>query len=142
MHNSYNSEKTFKIGKKIYTFFSLKSAEKNGIKNISSLPFSIKILLENLLRKENGKTVRKEDIQSFSKWKSGKKISREVNFSPARVLMQDFTGVPAVVDLASMRSAMRKLKNDPKKINPLTPVDLVIDHSVMVDKFGNKSAFQ
>ena len=142
MHNSYKSKKTFKIGKKIYTFFSLKAAEKNGIKNISSLPFSIKILLENLLRNENGITVLKEDIKSFSKWKSDKKISREINFSPARILMQDFTGVPAVVDLASMRSAIKELNGNPEKINPLTPVDLVIDHSVMVDKFGNKSAFK
>ena len=138
MHNTYKSKKTFKIAKKTYTFFSLRAAEKNGVKNISSLPFSIKILLENLLRNEDGKTVTKGDIESFSKWKAKKKISREINFSPARVLMQDFTGVPAVVDLASMRSAIHKLNGNPNKINPLTPVDLVIDHSVMVDKFGNK----
>ena len=142
MHNTYKSKKTFKIAKKTYTFFSLRAAEKNGVKNISSLPFSIKILLENLLRNEDGKTVTKGDIESFSKWKAKKKISREINFSPARVLMQDFTGVPAVVDLASMRSAIHKLNGNPNKINPLTPVDLVIDHSVMVDKFGNKSAYQ
>ena len=142
MHDSYKSKKTFKIGKKLYTFYSLKAAEKNGVHNVSSLPYSIKILLENLIRNEDGQTVLQDDIKAFSKWKKEKKISREINFRPARVLMQDFTGVPAVVDLASMRSAIENLKDDPEKINPLTPVDLVIDHSLMVDKFGNKYAFK
>ena len=142
MHDSYKTKKTLKIGKKNYVFNSLKLAEKNGLKNISSLPFSIKILLENLIRNEDGVTVTSKDIQMFSKWKKNKKIDLEINFRPARVLMQDFTGVPAVVDLAAMRAAMKALKSDPKKINPLTPVDLVIDHSVMVDKAGNAGAYK
>ena len=142
MHDSYKTKKTLKIGKKNYVFNSLKLAEKNGLKNISSLPFSIKILLENLIRNEDGVTVTSKDIQTFSKWKKNKKIDLEINFRPARVLMQDFTGVPAVVDLAAMRAAMKALKSDPKKINPLTPVDLVIDHSVMVDKAGNAGAYK
>ena len=142
MHDSYKTKKTLKIGKKNYVFNSLKLAEKNGIKNITSLPFSIKILLENLIRNEDGVTVTSKDIQTFSKWKKNKKIDLEINFRPARVLMQDFTGVPAVVDLAAMRAAMKALKSDPKKINPLTPVDLVIDHSVMVDKAGNAGAYK
>ena len=142
MHDSYKTKKTLKIGKKTYIFNSLKLAEKNGLKNISSLPFSIKILLENLIRNEDGVTVTSNDIKTFSKWKKDKKIDLEINFRPARVLMQDFTGVPAVVDLAAMRAAMKNLKSDPKKINPLTPVDLVIDHSVMVDKFGTVGAFK
>jgi len=142
MHDSYKTKKTLKIGKKNYVFNSLKLAEKNGLKNISSLPFSIKILLENLIRNEDGVTVTSKDIQTFSKWKKNKKIDLEINFRPARVLMQDFTGVPAVVDLAAMRAAMKALRSDPKKINPLTPVDLVIDHSVMVDKAGNAGAYK
>ena len=142
MQDTYKTKKTLKIGKKQYVFHSLKLAEKHGLKNISSLPFSIKILLENLIRNEDGITVTAKDIGKFSKWKKNKKIKSEINFRPARVLMQDFTGVPAVVDLAAMRSAMKTLKSDPKKINPLTPVDLVIDHSVMVDKFGTMSAYK
>ena len=142
MQDSYKTKKTLKIGKKQYTFNSLRLAEKHGLKNISSLPFSIKILLENLIRNEDGITVTSKDIKEFSKWKKNKKINLEINFRPARVLMQDFTGVPAVVDLAAMRAAMKKLKSDPKKINPLTPVDLVIDHSVMVDKFGTTNAYK
>ena len=142
MQDSYKTKKTLKIGKKQYTFNSLRLAEKHGLKNISSLPYSIKILLENLIRNEDGITVTSKDIKEFSKWKKNKKINLEINFRPARVLMQDFTGVPAVVDLAAMRAAMKKLKSDPKKINPLTPVDLVIDHSVMVDKFGTANAYK
>ena len=140
MYDSFKTKKTLKIGKKTYTYYSLKYAEKNGLKNVSALPYSIKVLLENLIRHEDDKTVLKSDIIEFQKWKKQKKISKEINFRPARVLMQDFTGVPAVVDLASMRSAIKDKKGDPKKINPLSPVDLVIDHSVMVDKFGSASA--
>ena len=140
MYDSFKTKKTLKIGKKIYTYYSLKYAEKNGLKNVSALPYSIKVLLENLIRHEDNKTVLKSDILEFQKWKKQKKIAKEINFRPARVLMQDFTGVPAVVDLASMRSAIKDKKGDPKKINPLSPVDLVIDHSVMVDKFGSASA--
>ena len=140
MYDSFKTKKTLKIGKKTYTYYSLKYAEKNGLKNVSALPYSINILLENLIRHEDEKTVLKSDILEFQKWKKQKKIAKEINFRPARVLMQDFTGVPAVVDLASMRSAIKDKKGDPKKINPLSPVDLVIDHSVMVDKFGSALA--
>ena len=140
MYDSFKTKKTLKIGKKTYTYYSFKAAEKNGLKNISALPFSIKVLLENLIRNEDGATVELNDIKEFEKWKSDKKVNKEINFRPARVLMQDFTGVPAVVDLASMRSAIKNEKGDPKKVNPLSPVDLVIDHSVMVDKFGTATA--
>ena len=142
MYDSFKTKKTIKIAKNSYVISSLKEAEKHGLLNISYLPFSIKVLLENLIRNEDGKSVTKEDIIEFSKWKKSGKIDREINFRPARVLMQDFTGVPAVVDLASMRAAIEKKNGDPKKINPLSPVDLVVDHSVMVDSFGNKLSYK
>jgi aconitate hydratase len=139
--DSFKSRKTLKVGSKTYTYFSLKAAEKNGLKGISKLPASMKVLLENLLRNEDDRTVTKKDIQGFVAWLSNKgKADAEVGFRPARVLMQDFTGVPAVVDLAAMRDGMKQLKGDAQKINPLVPVDLVIDHSVVVDSFGNKKA--
>ena len=139
--DSFKSRKTLKVGTKTYTYFSLKAAEKNGLKGISALPASMKVLLENLLRNEDNRTVTKADIQGFVAWLSNKgKEDKEVGFRPARVLMQDFTGVPAVVDLAAMRDGMRALKGDAQKINPLVPVDLVIDHSVVVDNFGNNKA--
>ena len=139
--NSFKSHKTLKVGKKTYTYYSLKAAEKNGLKGISNLPFSMKVLLENLLRFEDGRSVTKEDIIGFVTWLANKgKGDTEVGFRPARVLMQDFTGVPAVVDLAAMRDGMKTLKGSADKINPLVPVDLVIDHSVVVDYFGNKQA--
>ena len=118
-------------GTKTYAYYSLPAAEKNGLKGISRLPFSMKVLLENLLRNEDGRSVTKEDIQAVAQWLKTKTSDREIAFRPARVLMQDFTGVPAVVDLAAMRDAMKMLGGDPKKINPLVPVDLVIDHSVV-----------
>ena len=117
-------------------------AEKNGLKGISRLPFSMKVLLENLLRNEDGRTVSKDDILAFAHWLKTKTSDRDVAFRPARVLMQDFTGVPAVVDLAAMRDAMKHLGGEPKKINPLVPVDLVIDHSVAVNFFGHSDAFK
>ncbi len=139
--DSFKSRKTLKVGKKNYIYYSLKAAEKNGLKGIAALPFSMKVLLENLLRFEDGRSVTKKDIEGFSAWLSNKgKADAEVGFRPARVLMQDFTGVPAVVDLAAMRDGMNLLKGEAKKINPLVPVDLVIDHSVVVDYFGNKQA--
>jgi aconitate hydratase len=139
--DSFKSRKTLKVGAKTYTYFSLKAAEKNGLKGISALPASMKVLLENLLRNEDNRTVTKADIQGFVAWLSNKgKEDKEVGFRPARVLMQDFTGVPAVVDLAAMRDGMKQLKGDAQKINPLVPVDLVIDHSVVVDSFGNSKA--
>ena len=131
------------MGSKNYTYFSLKAAEKNGLKGISKLPYSLKVLLENLLRHEDGRSVTKADIQGIADWlKNRGKDEMEIAFRPARVLMQDFTGVPAVVDLAAMRDAMKGLGKNPTKINPLAPVDLVIDHSVMVDYFASTGAFK
>ena len=138
--DSFKCCKTLKVGSKTYAYYSLPAAEKNGLKGISRLPFSLKVLLENLLRNEDGKSVTKDDILAFAAWLKTKTSDRDVAFRPARVLMQDFTGVPAVVDLAAMRDAMEHLGGDAKKINPLVPVDLVIDHSVAVNFFGNKDA--
>src|ERR1700750_1022609 len=140
--DSFRCCKTLKVGSKTYAHYSLPTAEKNGLKGISRLPFSMKVLLENLLRNEDGRSVTKEDIQAVAQWLKTKTSEREIAFRPARVLMQDFTGVPAVVDLAAMRDAMKHLGGDPKKINPLVPVDLVIDHSVQVAYFGNNTAFK
>ncbi|MFM8747874.1 MAG: aconitate hydratase AcnA [Aestuariivirga sp.] len=141
--DSFKCRKTLKVGSKTYAYFSLKAAEKNGLKGISRLPYSLKVLLENLLRFEDGRSVTKADIEGIAKWLSNRgRAEKEIAFRPARVLMQDFTGVPAVVDLAAMRDAMKALGKDPKKINPLAPVDLVIDHSVMVDYFANSKAFK
>jgi len=141
--DSFKCRKTLKVGNKAYVYYSLKAAEKNGLKGISALPFSLKVLLENLLRFEDGRSVTKNDIKEVAKWlKNRGKSGREIAFRPARVLMQDFTGVPAVVDLAAMRDAMTALGGDARKINPLAPVDLVIDHSVMVDFFGNSRSFK
>ena len=141
--DSFKSRKKLTVGTKTYHYFSLKAAEKNGLKGVSALPYSMKVLLENLLRHEDGRTVTKEDIQGVAEWLVNRgKTEREISFRPARVLMQDFTGVPAVVDLAAMRDAMTALKGDPQKINPLVPVDLVIDHSVIVDEFGSPKAFK
>ncbi|PLX36598.1 MAG: aconitate hydratase AcnA [Hyphomicrobiales bacterium] len=140
--DSFKSRKTLKVGKKEYEYYDLKEAEKNGLDGISRLPFSLKVLLENLLRNEDGRTVTAEDIKAMAEWLKDRRSDREIAFRPARVLMQDFTGVPAVVDLAAMRDATVKLGGDPEKINPLVPVDLVIDHSVMVDKFGTETAFK
>src|SRR5947207_8458576 len=139
--NSFKARKTLKVGARSYTYWSLGAVEKQ-VGDLSRLPFSLRILMENLVRHEDGTTVKKEDIAAFADWlKKGGKSTKEINFRCARVLMQDFTGVPAVVDLAAMRDAMGKLGGDAKKINPLVPVDLVIDHSVIVDNFGNNSAF-
>src|SRR5512146_423958 len=139
--DSFKSQKTLKVGAKTYVYYSLPAAEKNGLKGISKLPYSMKVLLENLLRNEDGRTVKKEDIVAVSKWMRKRKLEHEIAFRPARVLMQDFTGVPAVVDLAAMRNAMQALGGDAEKINPLVPVDLVIDHSVIVNFFGDNKAF-
>jgi len=140
--DSFKSRKTLKVGNRTYVYFSLAAAEKNGLKGISRLPYSMRVLLENLLRHEDGNTVTKEDIQAVADWAVNRTSDREIAFRPARVLMQDFTGVPAVVDLAAMRDAMKALGGDPEKINPLAEVDLVIDHSVMIDAFGNPRAFK
>src|SRR5690242_5361563 len=140
--DSFKCRKILKVGTKSYVHYSLPTAEKNGLRGISRLPFSLKVLLENMLRHEDGRSVAKEDIQAFAQWLRTKTSDREIPFRPARVLMQDFTGVPAVVDLAAMRDAMKKLGGDPKKINPLVPVDLVCDHSVAVNFFGSASALK
>src|SRR3954449_690244 len=140
--DSFRCCRTLTVGTKTYAYYSLPVAEKNGLKGISRLPFSMKVLLENLLRNEDGRSVTKEDIQAVSHWLKNKSSDREIAFRPARVLMQDFTGVPAVVDLAAMRDAMANLGGSAKKINPLVPVDLVIDHSVIVNYFGNNQAFK
>ena len=129
---------SFKVAGKSYAYYSLpKAGEKLG--DVSRLPFSMKVLLENLLRFEDGVTVTGDDIQALVDWQKDRRSEREIQYRPARVLMQDFTGVPAVVDLAAMRDAMAKLGGDPQKINPLVPVHLVIDHSVMVDAFGTRN---
>jgi len=140
--NSFNARQTLTVGPRMYTYFSLPEAAKNGLATIATLPFSLRILLENLLRHEDGRTVTRADIEALGGWAGDRgRAGREIAFRPARVLMQDFTGVPAVVDLAAMRDAMKVLGGDPRKINPLVPVDLVIDHSVIVDEFGNARAF-
>jgi aconitate hydratase len=139
--NSFNARQTLQVGDKTYTYYSLLEAEKNGLAGVSRLPFSLKVLLENLLRFEDGRTVTKDDIQAIAGWLDNRgKAEREIAYRPARVLMQDFTGVPAVVDLAAMRDGIKALGGDPRRINPLVPVDLVIDHSVIVDEFGTPKA--
>ena len=140
--DSFNCRRTLNVEGDDYVYFDLKEAEKNGLTGISRLPASLKVLLENLLRHEDDKTVTKADIEAMAAWLETKTSSHEIAYRPARVLMQDFTGVPAVVDLAAMRDAMVNLGGDATKINPLAPVDLVIDHSVMVDVFGTDGAFK
>ncbi len=136
------SKKKLSVNGIEYHYFSLPAAEKAGLTGLSRLPFSLKILLENLLRHEDGHTVTADDINAIIDWLKHKKSEREIAYRPARVLMQDFTGVPAIVDLAAMRAAIKKLGGDPEKINPLSPVDLVIDHSIQVDQSVTKDAFE
>lgn len=138
--DSLNCRRELKIGDATYHYFSLPEAAQR-LGNIDRLPMSLKVLLENLLRNEDGKTVMPEDLQAMVDWLDKRASDREIQYRPARVLMQDFTGVPAVVDLAAMRDAMAKAGGDPQRINPLSPVDLVIDHSVMVDRYASSSAF-
>ena len=140
--DTLKTRRTLNVGGKDYDYYSLKAAEEAGLGDLSRLPFSLKVLLENLLRYEDGRSVTVEDIKALAGWTRERRAKREIAYRPARVLMQDFTGVPAVVDLASMRNAMEQLGGDPRLINPLSPVDLVIDHSVMVDHFGGKDSFQ
>jgi aconitate hydratase len=140
--DSFRSRKTLTVDGKPYEYFSLPDAEANGLPGITALPYSLKVLLENLLRFEDGQTVTADDIRAMADWLKTQNSTREIAFRPARVLMQDFTGVPAVVDLAAMRDAMNNLHGDTGKINPLVPVDLVIDHSVMVDSFGTARSFE
>jgi aconitate hydratase len=139
--DSLKTRSTLEVGGKRFAYYSLAKAGA-ALGDVSRLPYSMKVLLENLLRFEDGVTVTRDDLQAMVDWLKERKISREIQYRPARVLMQDFTGVPAVVDLAAMRDAMKQLGGDPKKINPLVPVHLVIDHSVMVDEFGTPQAFE
>lgn len=137
------TRKTLKVGGKSIDYYSIAAAEAAGLGDFSKLPVALRVVLENMLRFEDGKTVSVDDIKAFSEWaKKGGKNPREIAYRPARVLLQDFTGVPAVVDLAAMRDAIVALGGDAEKINPLNPVDLIIDHSVMIDEFGNARAFQ
>jgi aconitate hydratase len=135
-HDSLSTKRQLNVDGKTYNYYSLKEVENNNLKGISRLPYSLKVLLENLLRFEDNSTVTTKDIHAIAEWLHKKTSQHEIAFRPARVLMQDFTGVPAIVDLAAMRTAIVKMGGNPDKISPLSPVDLVIDHSVMVDKFG------
>jgi aconitate hydratase len=140
--DSLKTRRELTVGDKTYAYYSLRAAEEAGLSGVSRLPISMKVLLENLLRNEDGDSVSGDDLKAIAAWLSNKgAVEHEISFRPARVLMQDFTGVPAVVDLAAMRDAMVALSANPEKINPLNPVDLVIDHSVMVDYFGTPKAF-
>ncbi len=138
--NSFGSQSVLKVGNKSYEIFRLNALEAKGL-SLGRLPYSLRVLLENLLRQEDGKSVTADDIEFLAKWQAKAEPAREIAFMPARVLMQDFTGVPAIVDLAAMRDAMKQLGGDPEKINPLQPAELVIDHSVQVDEFGTVNAY-
>src|ERR1700723_1721306 len=138
--NSFGARATFKVGNKEYELYRIDALDKQGI-STRRLPFSLRILLENLLRTEDGRNVTKDEIRALAAWNKNTKPEKEIAFTPSRVLLQDFTGVPAVVDLAAMRDAMRHLGGDPSLINPLQPAELVIDHSVQVDEFGTAGAF-
>ncbi|KYO54370.1 aconitate hydratase AcnA [Tistrella mobilis] len=140
--DSFSTRSTLTVDGKAYDYFSLPKAEAAGLEGVSQLPFSLKVLLENLLRYEDGRSVTDADVKALVAWVKDRKSDHEIAYRPARVLMQDFTGVPAVVDLATMRAAMKQLGGDVNRINPLSPVDLVIDHSVQVDRFGTPTAFE
>ena len=138
--NSFGALDTLRAGGRSYRYFRLDALERAGLAQLARLPFSLKILLENLLRFEDGRVVRRNDIEALAQWSRHGRHEREIAFTPARVLLQDFTGVPCVVDLAAMRDAMAEMGGDPKSINPLQPVELVIDHSVQADYFGSNDA--
>jgi aconitate hydratase len=140
--DTMKTRRTLSAGGKSYDYYSLEAMADGGFPEIRTLPYSLKVLLENLLRYEDGRSVTTEDVKAVAAWLKEKKSTREIAYRPARVLMQDFTGVPAVVDLAAMRDAMVEMGGNPERINPLSPVDLVIDHSVMVDNFGTAESFQ
>src|SRR5438876_6363706 len=139
--NTFNSQSMLKVGSVEFEYFSLENAEKSGAGEVSKLPFSLKVMLENLLRFEDGQTVSADDIGALVSSLAARRLEKEIAFRPARVLMQDFTGVPAIVDLATMRDVIKQMGGDPKRINPLQQVDLVIDHSVQVDQYGSPTAF-
>jgi len=138
--NLHNSRASFEVNGKTYNYYDLAAIEKAGVAKVSNLPYSIKVLLESVLRQYDAYVIKEEHVNELAKWGNGANPEAEVPFKPSRVVLQDFTGVPVVVDLASLRSAMKEMGGDPSKINPAIPVDLVIDHSVQVDKYGNASA--
>src|SRR3954451_7967927 len=138
--NSFDARADLEVGGETYEIFRLDALQKRF--DIARLPFSLKVLLENLLRNEDGDAIRAQDVEALATWDAKAEPSKEISFTPARVVMQDFTGVPAVVDLAAMRDAMEEMEGDAEKINPLVPAELVIDHSVQVDVFGTHQAFQ
>ncbi|MEJ5222555.1 MAG: aconitase family protein, partial [Tepidiforma sp.] len=140
--NSFGARRVLSAGGAAYTYFALDALRERGFAGVDRLPFSLKILLENLLRLEDGRAVTADDIAALAGWVPNSGNDREIAFTPARVLLQDFTGVPVVVDLASMRDAIVALGGDPARINPLQRVDLVIDHSVQVDRYGTPDAFE
>jgi aconitate hydratase len=140
--NSLSAAGTLNVGDRAYSYFRLDAIEKAGLTKLARLPYSLKILLENLLRFEDGRSVTRADIEALARWNPREASEKEIAFRPARVLLQDFTGVPCVVDLAAMRDAMAAMGGDPKAINPLQPVELVIDHSVQIDFFGSNDALQ
>ena len=139
--DSFNAIARLQVGERSYSYVRLGALEDAGLGNLERLPFSLKILLENLMRFEDGRSVTKDDVEALARWSPHQRGEREIAYRPARVLLQDFTGVPAVVDLAAMRDAMAAMGGDPVAINPLQPVELVVDHSVQVDAFGSPEAF-
>ncbi|HEY6237478.1 MAG TPA: aconitase family protein, partial [Candidatus Elarobacter sp.] len=138
--NTFSARDTLRVGKREYAYFRL--AALGDRYDLATLPYSLKILLENLIRFEDGRSVTKDDVAALASWQPGAPSSKEIAYRPARVLLQDFTGVPCVVDLAAMRDAIAEFGGDPKKINPLQPVELVIDHSVQVDAWASPEAFE
>jgi len=141
-NDAYKVKSSLQVGNKSYAYYRLQGLEEQGIGEVSKLPFSIKVLLEAAVRQFDGRAITKEHVNQLANWTKGRDSNQEVPLMPARIVLQDFTGVPAVVDLAAMRIAMKRAGGDPKRINPLVPVDLVIDHSVMVDDFGNENALE
>jgi aconitate hydratase len=138
--NSFDARAELEVGERAYEIYRLEALQSSY--DVARLPFSLKVLLENLLRNEDGVGVRREDVEALATWDAKADPSKEIAFTPARVILQDFTGVPCVVDLAALRDAMADMGGDPSAINPLVPVELVIDHSVQVDAFGSAQAFQ
>src|SRR5690606_32256157 len=141
-HDVFNARSSFEANGKKYNYYSLQALEDAKIGNVSKLPYSIKVLLESVLRQVDGRVIKKEHVENLAKWGTDELQEVDVPFKPSRVILQDFTGVPAVVDLASLRKAMADMGGDPQKINPEIPVDLVIDHSVQVDRAGTLDALQ
>src|SRR5690625_5913363 len=142
VENKFHAKKQFELNGKTYNYYELKSLEKAGYGEISRLPFSVRVLLESVIRQYDGKVIKDEHVEGLAKWGTKDGENTDVPFKPSRVILQDFTGVPAVVDLASLRKAMVDMGGDPSKINPEIPVDLVIDHSVQVDQYGTADALK